>query len=180
MTIQQIITTLSAREPLPQLRPEAVYNAELSETILRSKDEELFEGFDPSDEKKGGCRAGLLLWNDDLDASHTVSQSIKAPTGSAWHAMMHRREGDFSNSKHWWRNAGAHPAFDDIYTEAMSALLEFQSEKATAFAEKLHEAGTWIPMEFVDACAGAQEQEQPWLQRLQVVEIRSMLNWCLR
>jgi hypothetical protein len=36
-------------------------------------------------------------------------QSIETPSGSYWHAIMHRREGDFSNSKYWYRRVGQHP-----------------------------------------------------------------------
>src|SRR3954447_17397484 len=39
--------------------------------------------------------AGLLLWHDCLDRSHEISQSISSESGSYWHAIMHRREGDF-------------------------------------------------------------------------------------
>jgi hypothetical protein len=58
------------------------------------------------------CLAGLWLRFDFLDASHTISQEIETPTGSAWHAIMHRREGDFGNSIYWWRRVGKHPAVE--------------------------------------------------------------------
>lgn len=54
--------------------------------------------------------AGVWLWIDWLDESHTLSQSISSSTGSFWHAIMHRREGDFSNSKYWYAKCGGHPA----------------------------------------------------------------------
>jgi hypothetical protein len=50
-------------------------------------------------------QAGLWLYVDDLDRSHHVSQSIETPVGSYWHGIMHRREGDFSNAKYWFRRA---------------------------------------------------------------------------
>ncbi|MEM6393695.1 MAG: hypothetical protein AAF797_13050 [Planctomycetota bacterium] len=59
-------------------------------------------------------QAGLWLYADDLDASHTISQSIDTPTGSYWHAIMHRREGDFGNCKYWYRLAGDHPVLAEI------------------------------------------------------------------
>lgn len=43
-------------------------------------------------------RAGLHLWNDDLAASHALSQHLAGPTGSYWHGLMHRREGDLDNA----------------------------------------------------------------------------------
>src|SRR5689334_9801012 len=38
--------------------------------------------------------SALWLWHDYLDESHTLSQKIESDTGSFWHAIMHRREGD--------------------------------------------------------------------------------------
>lgn len=54
--------------------------------------------------------AGLWLWHDWLDESHTLSQGISSNTGSFWHAIMHRREGDFSNARYWYARCGGHPA----------------------------------------------------------------------
>ena len=59
-------------------------------------------------------QSGLWLYVDQLDRSHTISQGIDDATGSFWHGIMHRREGDFSNSHYWFRKVGAHPAMDDI------------------------------------------------------------------
>ncbi len=53
--------------------------------------------------------SGLWLWHDWLDESHTISQGIHTATGSYWHAIMHRREGDFSNSKYWYGKCASHP-----------------------------------------------------------------------
>lgn len=50
--------------------------------------------------------AGLWLLADDLPTCHRICQDIPTPLGSAWHAIMHRREGDFSNSLYWWRRVG--------------------------------------------------------------------------
>src|SRR5689334_18276195 len=46
-----------------------------------------------------GMLAGLWLWHDYLDESHRICQALETETGALWHAIMHRREGDFSNSK---------------------------------------------------------------------------------
>ena len=54
--------------------------------------------------------AGLWLYVDDLDRSHVISQGIENSTGSFWHGIMHRREGDFWNSHYWFRRVGNHPA----------------------------------------------------------------------
>ncbi len=54
-------------------------------------------------------KAGIWLYLDDLDRSHGISQGDESPLGSLWHAVMHRREGDFSNSKYWLQRAGPVP-----------------------------------------------------------------------
>lgn len=58
--------------------------------------------------------AGLWLYVDDLQRSHVVSQGLDDPTGSYLHAIMHRREGDFRNSKYWLRQAQRHEASAEI------------------------------------------------------------------
>lgn len=69
---------------------------------------------DPAMTDRPELLAGLWLYVDQLDASHTISQGIETPTGSFWHAIMHRREGDFSNSKYWYARVGTHPAMSRI------------------------------------------------------------------
>ncbi len=68
--------------------------------------------------------AGLWLYVDQLDRSHTISQGIDDPTGSFWHGIMHRREADFSNSHYWFRNTGHHPAMDAIEGYDPHALID--------------------------------------------------------
>lgn len=65
---------------------------------------------DPSLAGSPALRAGLWLYVDELDRSHTISQDLKDATGSYWHGIMHRREGDFSNSHYWLHRTGRHPA----------------------------------------------------------------------
>jgi hypothetical protein len=68
--------------------------------------------------------AGLWLWHDCLDESHAISQRIASPTGSFWHAIMHRREGDFSNSKYWYARCRTHPALKAIAARAGEAVMD--------------------------------------------------------
>ncbi len=77
------------------------------------------------------CLSGLGLLHHCLDESHEISQSIHTSEGSYWHAIMHRLEGDFSNAKYWYRNAGNHPI--DAEIETMTG-------------------ESWNPSKFVDRC----------------------------
>jgi hypothetical protein len=81
------------------------------------------------------CISGVLLLHDELDRSHTISQSIDTTTGSYWHGIMHRREPDYSNAKYWFRNVGDHPLF---------------SELADAVGQS-----QWDPFAFIDQCEQA-------------------------
>lgn len=60
-------------------------------------------------------QAALWLYVDELDRSHSISQQIHDADGSYWHGIMHRREGDFSNSHYWFRQTGNHhPVYGQI------------------------------------------------------------------
>lgn len=63
------------------------------------------------------CMSGLWLVAGDIQRSHSISQDIGSAEGSFLHGIMHRREGDFGNSKYWFRRVGSHPVFDQINTE---------------------------------------------------------------
>lgn len=105
------------------------------------------------------CLAGLWLYHDFLDESHALSQDIHTTTGSFWHAIMHRREGDFENSKYWWRRVGEHPAFATLHAAARA---EFRlapsgpndptSEMPPGEVLGVLNAPKWDPMRFVDVC----------------------------
>src|SRR5579884_3956805 len=82
----------------------------------RGKLEAVPSAFPPGAERDlaASCRAGLWLAFGFLDESHKISQDLHTAEGSYWHALMHRREPDFWNSKYWFRQVGAHPVFADL------------------------------------------------------------------
>ena len=107
--------------------------------------------------------AGLWLWHDFLDESHTISQGLHTPTGSFWHAVMHRREGDFSNAKYWYARCRNHPALAEIAARA---------------------GGQWDPNGFVDLVERVHGQpddpEHARAVELQRVEWEGLFDHCLR
>lgn len=178
--IDELLQQFQAGAPLC---PTQIWKPEISSRISNASDSELFGGEPSTDtqrEMRLACRAGLLLFNDDLEASHNLSQQIETPTGSFWHAILHRREGDFSNANYWWRKTGEHPVFADVYTEAMSTLIAQSEEPAREFSRRLETAGVWQPMEFVALCedAALKNEDPAWLRALQFVEMQALLNWC--
>jgi len=100
-------------------------------------------------EMAAACHSGLWLAHNFLDESHTLSQSIETTTGSYWHGIMHRREGDFSNAKYWFRKVGQHPVFAPLQAAA-AALAEERDVKG--HAEFLATQTDWDPMAFIDLC----------------------------
>ncbi len=98
-----------------------------------------------------GCHAALWLRHDFLDESHRLSQKIGSTEGSYWHGLMHRREGDFGNSKYWFRRVGDHPVFADL----AAALRSVVTADTPAGARTLAAAGDWDPAAFIDLCQAA-------------------------
>jgi hypothetical protein len=69
-----------------------------------------------------GALAGLWLWLDGLDESHQIVQPAQSGTLAFWHAIMHRREGDFWNSKYWYARCRNHPAIAELGPAARELL----------------------------------------------------------
>jgi hypothetical protein len=113
------------------------------------------------------CAAGLWLLFDFLDESHAISQDDEAsPDRNFWHAIMHRREPDPSNSKYWWRRVGKHPVLDQLRERAPEAGYTFTTPKA-----------------FVDFCEGVRDSGsagEETAKRVQQLEWRLLFDHCHR
>ena len=122
---------------------------------------------DPAIRERPTIQAGLWLYVDDLEKSHAISQNLSRPSGSFWHAIMHRREGDFSNSHHWYRKAGQHPAMNRIDTSGGGG------GAGTAI-------GTYDPHAFVDRVERAvhHSSDSPDLVAMQRMEWVALFQWC--
>lgn len=113
------------------------------------------------------CLAGLWLLYDHLNECHEIAQSIETQDGSYWHAIMHRREGDYSNSKYWYAKVGRHPIYPEL------------SQYLIALEENVLD--TWDPYVFVDRCEQAMKAK-PGLRSgcevIQMVEWRLLFDHC--
>ncbi|MEK3883616.1 hypothetical protein [Paenibacillus sp. PL2-23] len=183
-----IMNSLDGRETVSPLLPKRIWDEALDSRIAALTQ----DGF-PAETTVIALMAGLHLRNDSLDRSHAFAQEIEHDaTGAYWHGIMHRMEGDFYNSKYWFRQAGHHPAMKLTQTrvaewlggaaaqQAMSAvtdpdvrgtLLSFQSESG------------WEPSAFVDLIVWqerhASNELRPLLEKLQDIELRSLFEHTL-
>ncbi len=114
----------------------------LVEKILRS----------PALAERPELAAGLWLYAGDLDRSHTISQGLEDATGSYWHGIMHRREGDFSNSHYWMRRTVGHP------------LRQSRPDLD--------------PDRFIDQVAAVSGEDDPALVARQREEWKALFEWC--
>jgi hypothetical protein len=113
------------------------------------------------------CRAGLWLLHDFLDESHRISQDDESePDRNFWHAIMHRREPDASNSKYWWRRVGNHPVLAQLRERAPALGYKYTSPEA-----------------FVDFCEtvrGTGTADEELARRVQLLEWQLLFDWCYR
>jgi hypothetical protein len=122
--------------------------------------------------------ASLYLYHDWLPESHTIAQGIDTPTGAFWHAIMHRREGDFSNSKYWYARCEDHPVLQAIANQAAVLLHDLPADNRLV---QLTFNG-WSPTRFVDLVelhhAHPEDPFTPVLITLQQLEWRVLTEYC--
>ena len=109
-----------------------------------------------------GCHAGLWLLHHYLDESHAISQTLESAEGSWWHAIMHRMEGDYQNSKYWYRSVGFHPAMESIGEQL----------------ETIDGMPAWDVFDFVDACRAA--GSDPRTEEISRLEWQTLFDHCFR
>lgn len=185
--LERILHRLDGRGQQHPLMPEAIWSREV-DALIRELDWCGHEG----ETAVIAVMAGLHLCNDHLDVSHSFAQLIEQDaTGAYWHGIMHRMEGDFSNGKYWFYQAGKHPAMqasaerialalrDDLNPEAAPPgrirqhMLDFRDQSA------------WSPSVFTDVVQWQQGRAldpefRSMLERIQAIEARVLLSETLR
>ena len=128
-------------------------------------------------------RAGLFQWHDFLDESHELSQSIEGQgenqLGDYWHAIMHRREPDYSNAKYWFRRIGNQPIYRELRLYADGVLEKSTAAEAPKWRERLVAGSKWDPFAFVDMCEECAQDETTELalaaRRIQYAEMSMLI-----
>ncbi len=71
-------------------------------------------------------RAVELVLAGNWEAAHQIVQQYESDTTAAWiHAVLHKMEGDLSNSRYWYRRADQMKHVDD---EPRAELAAIQAE----------------------------------------------------
>lgn len=125
------------------------------------------------------CRAGLWLRFNYLDESHRISQDVGTADGSFWHGILHRREGDFDNSKYWFRRVGTHPVFEPLRQAAEELAAATPETRMTTLSWRT----AWDPFAFVDLCDKAVHGWTVGLALCQEVQRREwelLFDYCWR
>jgi hypothetical protein len=162
------------------LVPTAPGSAEARALLESLAPDQLLNRFTSNPHDGQAMLAGLWLWHDFLDESHAISQQNQTPNGSFWHAIMHRREGDFSNSKYWLARCTNHPSYTTMAVRADDVIRPYPADKSI-FRLTAH---GWNPGAFVDLVE--QVHNRPTDPRhslavsLQQLEWRLLFDHCTR
>ena len=146
VTLSPTIRSLLDRPDLPELASPRGRDEALLGRIQSATPESLVAPQRLRDAPSGQLlRAGLLLWQDFLDAAHEIAQEVETKDGSYWHGFMHRRQPDAGNARYWFRQVGSHAIFPDLY------------RAARAIAPEMIKGQHWNPFTFIDLCEKTRE-----------------------
>lgn len=175
-------------ERLPSLYPVDNWDSTLDEQIDGLLLKQLTAG--KIEQKPYGLaiKAGLHLLNESLDKSHAIAQEITNGTGSYWHGLMHRMEGDYRNAKYWFAETGQHPIYPLLIIRVREylsdkAVLEFDHDALRSKLNVLATAPMWNPSVFVDAVEiqvtfAQHPLIEEWLKHIQGLEMNLLLQYC--
>lgn len=192
-SLRAIVDRLDRRKDLQPLCPAQVWDAELEKEI-----EALGLPGKQGDTPIIALMAGLHLRNDSLDVSHSYAQEIEHDaTGAYWHGIMHRMEGDFSNGKYWFMQAGRHPVKEQVArqvaawlgAEVRSLLESLPQGRVRDTLQTYGRDGAWNPSTYTDlvaslergqiGAASGEREVRTILEQIQHVEITELLRHTL-
>jgi len=150
-TSDPIASLLATPEP-PRLGADPRAGVQPLESLQAAIDAAFAKQPTPQAEQQA-ARGLVLLWHDHFDAAHEIVQHLETAEGSYVHAILHRREPDYSNAKYWFRRVRQHPCYVPLAKAAEKIL---QSSNADGLSSRLLPGGKWDAFAFVDACEEAE------------------------
>ena len=114
-----------------------------------------------------GCKTGIWLLHNYLEPAHEICQNEPTPEGSWWHAIVHRLEGDYWNSKYWYAKIGTHPVDSNIE----SRLKKLPESNLLSQLNRC-----WLPEEFVDLASSSEEQSA--IRLVSLAEWTELFRYC--
>ena len=168
--VKKCVSKLLSRQEPGLLVPKGVWNDQIQREIQKLDAGKVPEAL--------AVKSGLLLWNDDLDGSHTIAQDLEDEHGAYLHGIMHRREPDYGNSKYWFRRVGSHPLFPQLRTAALELLSD--APGSDPYKKALEQSPAWDGLRMVDWCESARdERDVSFLRALQAIEIQGLTYYWL-
>ena len=146
-----VIDTLLQRPPseIP-FNPKTIYRPDLQDEIARQTNKPL--------------QAALYLLNDDIHSAHMIAQEGEGNQALDYvHMMLHRREGDFWNSR-CWVDLVKHPLMVELWGKN-SGELEEAREHAKDFVNRVEAASK-----------GKDSADEQELKQLQFKEFKAAIE----
>jgi hypothetical protein len=122
------------------------------------------------------CVAAIHMSHGSLDKADALSAELGTREGHYIHALIHLREGDFTNAAYWMRRVGKHAIHPDLVQHARSVVHAPTID--TAF---LREQSEWNAVGFVQLCrmyAGRPSETETLCRVIQMREWELLFNWC--
>ena len=154
------------------LTPKSPLDRDLVRTVQTSSNDLLAaEKIPAAAEMFALVKGGLLYALDALPEAHAIFQDASDDTGSYWHGMLHRREGDFDNARYWFRRAGVLPFFSEAH------------RSACAHSDTMTRQSNWDPYLFTGQCEQVRFGDDDLtaeMRALQRVEFDAIFDYCWR
>ena len=122
-----------------------------------------------------------------IDRPHAIVQDGTTPIASYLHGVVHRLEGEYWNSKYWFKQVGDARVLQAV-SHAINERLNQEGSTAITALRKIMQGNVFTPLAFVSACERAHQQTKPddgslaqleraLLERVSWIEWKSLWDW---
>ena len=111
-----------------------------------------------------------------IDKPHKIVQEGRTTIASYLHGIVHRMEGDYWNSKYWFKQVRDIRLLGPL-SNLMEQSLKDQSLSSTAASLKIMQDNVFVPAELVSACEKLSQRSQSDLESVVTLERISWIEW---